>query len=55
MKVLGVFAMIDDGELDWKVLAIARDDPLFALLHDVSDVEAHCKGTLSGIREWFRW
>merc|ERR1740129_2442342 len=27
VKVLGVLAMIDDGELDWKVLAIKADDP----------------------------
>ncbi len=28
VKVLGVLAMIDDGETDWKVLCIAVDDPL---------------------------
>ena len=29
VKPLGVIAMIDDdGELDWKVLAISLDDPL---------------------------
>eukprot|EP00600_Ochromonadales_sp_CCMP1393_P008793 CAMPEP_0174976106 /NCGR_PEP_ID=MMETSP0004_2-20121128/12839_1 /TAXON_ID=420556 /ORGANISM="Ochromonas sp., Strain CCMP1393" /LENGTH=254 /DNA_ID=CAMNT_0016227081 /DNA_START=67 /DNA_END=831 /DNA_ORIENTATION=+ len=55
VKVLGVLAMIDDGELDWKVLAIKSDDPLAAELNDVADVEAKCPGTVSGIREWFRW
>lgn len=47
--------MIDDGELDWKVIAINERDPLFPLLDDVDDVEKHCPGVLSGIREWFRW
>jgi inorganic pyrophosphatase len=55
VKPLGVLAMIDDGELDWKVLAISVSDPLAAELNDVADVEAKMPGTVSGIREWFRW
>jgi len=47
--------MIDDGELDWKVIAINSEDALASQLNDVGDVEAKCPGTLSGIREWFRW
>ena len=35
----GVYAMIDDGELDWKVICIRTDDPLAAKLSDVEDVE----------------
>ncbi len=41
VKVLGVFAMIDDGELDWKVIAINEDDPKAALVNDVEDVERY--------------
>ena len=37
------------------MLAIAADDPLAPLLHDVADVEAHLPSVVSGIREWFRW
>merc|ERR1719388_699327 len=55
VKVLGVLAMIDDGELDWKVVAIRKSDPLAAELHDAADVESKCPGVVSGIREWFRW
>eukprot|EP01039_Chlorochromonas_danica_P007163 gene7163-7921_t len=55
VKVLGVLAMIDDGELDWKLIAIKSDDPLAKELHDIQDVEAKLPGTVSGIREWFRW
>lgn len=55
VKVLGVLAMIDDGELDWKVIAINKDDALAAELSDIGDVEKKCPGTISGIREWFRW
>jgi len=55
VKVLGVLAMIDDGELDWKVIAINADDAMASQLNDISDVESKLPGTVSGIREWFRW
>lgn len=55
VKALGVLAMIDDGELDWKLIAISTNDPLADKLNGISDVETHCPGTISGIREWFRW
>lgn len=55
VKVLGALAMIDDGELDWKIIAINTNDPLADQLHDIQDVEAKCPGVVSGIREWFRW
>jgi len=55
VKPLGVFSMLDDGELDWKVIAVSTADPLYEQLNSVSDVDALCPGTLSGIREWFRW
>ena len=52
VKPLGVLAMIDDGELDWKVLAIATDDPLADKYNDIDDVPESIK---AGVREWFRW
>eukprot|EP00933_Yihiella_yeosuensis_P079197 TRINITY_DN914_c4_g2_i1.p1 TRINITY_DN914_c4_g2~~TRINITY_DN914_c4_g2_i1.p1 ORF type:complete len:261 (-),score=56.28 TRINITY_DN914_c4_g2_i1:282-1064(-) len=55
VKVLGVLAMIDDGELDWKIIGIRSGDKLAAELNDISDVEAKMPGVISGIREWFRW
>ena len=39
VKPLGVYAMIDDGELDWKIIAISTEDPLADKLNDVEDVE----------------
>ena len=42
--------MIDDGELDWKMIAINSEDPLFAELNDIDDVEKKCPGTVSGRR-----
>ena len=55
VKVLGVLSMLDDGELDWKVLAIAASDPHADKINDVDDVEKYYPGTVSGVREWFRW
>jgi inorganic pyrophosphatase len=33
VKVLGVMAMLDEGETDWKVLAIDIKDPLAAKMN----------------------
>lgn len=52
VKPLGVLAMIDDGELDWKVLAISTNDPLASQYNDIDDVPTSVK---DGVREWFRW
>jgi len=41
VKPLGVFAMIDEGELDWKVVAISIDDPKADMVNNVADVEEH--------------
>lgn len=39
VKVLGVLAMIDDGETDWKVLCLRVDDPLAASVRTQEDAE----------------
>ena len=41
MKPLAALAMIDEGELDWKIVAISLDDPKASLVNDVDDVEEH--------------
>merc|ERR1711907_352483 len=55
VKVLGCLSMIDDGELDWKVIAISSADEHADKINDVTDIETFYPGTVSGIREWFRW
>jgi inorganic pyrophosphatase len=39
VKPLAVLAMIDEGELDWKVVAIRADDPKADKVLDIEDVE----------------
>ena len=41
IKPLAALAMIDEGELDWKIVAISLDDPKAHLVNDVDDVEKH--------------
>jgi len=55
VKVLGALAMIDDGELDWKIIAIDTQDPMAAEVQTMADVQSKMPGVISGIREWFRW
>ncbi|KAF8819973.1 type I inorganic pyrophosphatase PPase [Cardiosporidium cionae] len=55
VKILGAFSLIDQGELDWKILALQQDDPKFDEIDNLDDIEISYPGTISGIREWFRW
>ncbi|CEP20781.1 IPP1 [Cyberlindnera jadinii] len=54
VKVLGALALIDDGELDWKVIVIDTRDPLSKQLSDIEDVERDMPGLLDATRRWFR-
>jgi inorganic pyrophosphatase len=53
-KILGALALIDDGELDWKVIVIDTRDPLAKELDDIKDVELEMPGLLDATRRWFR-
>ena len=54
VKVLGVLAMIDDDETDWKVFCIRTDDPLAPQINDVEDIDKELPGLINTMREWFR-
>lgn len=54
VKVLGCFALIDEGETDWKVIVIDVTDPLATQLNDIEDVERLMPGLLRGTHEWFK-
>lgn len=54
VKVLGVFAMIDEGETDWKVIAIDINDPMAEQLNDINDVDKNMPGFLKATVEWFK-
>jgi len=54
VKVLGIMALLDEGETDWKVIVVDTQDPLAAKLNDVEDVERHLPGLIRATNEWFR-
>lgn len=55
VKILGTLALIDEGETDWKLLAIDVADPLADQLEDVADIEKFFPGLLRASVEWFQF
>lgn len=54
VKVLGCLALIDEGETDWKILAIDVSDPVAEKVNDLGDVETQFPGLISATHAWFR-
>ncbi|KAK6030270.1 inorganic diphosphatase [Ostertagia ostertagi] len=54
VKIVGTLALIDEGETDWKLVAIDIDDPIAAQINNIADVEKHFPGLLKATHEWFR-
>ncbi|NXP93436.1 IPYR pyrophosphatase, partial [Passerina amoena] len=54
VKVLGTLALIDEGETDWKVIAINVEDPEAASYNDIEDVRRMKPGYLEATVDWFR-
>ncbi|XP_070544374.1 inorganic pyrophosphatase-like [Ptychodera flava] len=54
VKVLGIMALIDEGETDWKILAIDVKDPLAAQMNDIEDIKKLKPGFLEATCEWFK-
>jgi len=53
-KAVGTLAMIDEGELDWKVIGVSTADPKAKDINSVADLEKAFPGQIDAIREWFR-
>uniref|UniRef100_A0A803T5E7 inorganic diphosphatase n=1 Tax=Anolis carolinensis TaxID=28377 RepID=A0A803T5E7_ANOCA len=54
VKVLGILGLIDEGETDWKIIAISVDDPESQKIHDIDDVRKFKPGYLEATLDWFR-
>jgi len=54
VKLLGVIAMIDEGETDWKVIAIDVNDPIAPQLNDIEDVKKLMPGLVEATHDWFK-
>lgn len=54
VKVLGVLGMIDEGEMDWKIIVVNVHDPIATDLRDVDDLYRVFPGLLHATFSWFR-
>ncbi|XP_034059662.1 inorganic pyrophosphatase [Gymnodraco acuticeps] len=54
VKALGILAMIDEGETDWKVIGINVEDPEAKDFNNISDVRRLKPGYLESTVDWFR-
>lgn len=46
--------VIDQGETDWKVIAVDVNDPIATMLQDIDDVERCLPGLLDSLKDWYR-
>ncbi|ODV96827.1 hypothetical protein PACTADRAFT_48638 [Pachysolen tannophilus NRRL Y-2460] len=54
VKILGSLALIDDGELDWKIVVINVEDEASNNLNDIEDVYKQFPQLLEETRRWFK-
>jgi len=54
VKILGTYAMIDEGETDWKIVAIDVNDPNASKLNDINDIETVFPGRMKQVFEFLR-
>ncbi|XP_077611847.1 inorganic pyrophosphatase 2, mitochondrial [Crocuta crocuta] len=55
VKILGILALIDQGETDWKIIAINVNDPEATKFHDIDDVKKYKPGYLEATLNWLRF
>ncbi|KAL1449143.1 hypothetical protein WDU94_000368 [Cyamophila willieti] len=53
VQCLGALALIVDGKIDYKIIAIDVKDPKAAKLHDIQDVEKYFPGRMKATVDWF--
>jgi len=53
VRIVAALAMLDGGELDWKVVAIDASSPLAPAIVDVPSLEAALPGELDRVISWF--
>lgn len=55
VKVLGILGMIDEGEMDWKVVGIDVRDPISARLNSLDDLDKVMPNKVRTIIDWFKF
>ena len=54
VKLLGILALIDEGETDWKIIGIDVKDPNAGHLNNIGDVEKIMPGLLKATVRWYK-
>lgn len=54
VRLLGALAMIDGGELDWKLVALREGDRDAAAIRSLADLRRERPGLIDEIKRWFR-
>ena len=54
VRILGALKMIDDGEVDWKLLAIEVNQPLNKEVKDIADLRKRYPKRYTDIVNWFK-
>eukprot|EP01017_Pseudomicrothorax_dubius_P006153 TRINITY_DN11707_c0_g1_i2.p1 TRINITY_DN11707_c0_g1~~TRINITY_DN11707_c0_g1_i2.p1 ORF type:complete len:171 (+),score=36.47 TRINITY_DN11707_c0_g1_i2:64-576(+) len=54
VQVFGVLCLIDQGEVDWKVVSLTREFARANNVKSMADIEALFPGRLASIKRWFK-
>jgi inorganic pyrophosphatase len=54
VKIIGTYAMIDEGETDWKIVCIDIKDPLAEKINDIGDLEKFMPGKAQQVFTFLR-
>jgi len=55
LKLLGLAGLIDEGETDWKVIGINKNNPLASKINSIEDIDTVLGvGTTANIFNWFK-
>lgn len=54
VKVLGALCLLDQGELDWKIIALNADEARESKIRNIEDFKRVNPGALKEISDWFR-
>ncbi|PIR04992.1 MAG: inorganic diphosphatase [Candidatus Liptonbacteria bacterium CG11_big_fil_rev_8_21_14_0_20_35_14] len=54
VRPIGILKMIDDGEEDFKILGVQKDNPRFNEVADIEDIKKNNKHMLEEIQHFFR-
>ncbi|KYQ93266.1 inorganic pyrophosphatase [Tieghemostelium lacteum] len=55
VKIIGAVPLIDEGETDWKLIAISNDNALFSQISNLEQLEKHLPGTCEKIKNWYQF